>query len=93
MPCLGDRNLDAHAPGGCGLCPALCFFAPKRTYLLTALVFFCIGVSCFALYKADAGTVQGYIGRWAKLEGRVEPVIREDCSWWTWNRWRWTEGI
>ena len=55
------------------------FLPQKRTYLLTALVFFCIGVSCFALYKADAGTVQGYIGRWAKLEGRVEPVIREDC--------------
>jgi len=55
------------------------FLPQKRTYLLTALVFFCIGVSCFALYKADAGTVQGYIGRWAKLKGRVEPVIREDC--------------
>ncbi|HZX46072.1 MAG TPA: ComEC/Rec2 family competence protein [Clostridia bacterium] len=55
------------------------FLPRQRTYLLTALVFFCIGVSCFALYKADAGTVQGYIGRWAKLKGRVEPVIREDC--------------
>ena len=55
------------------------FLPQKRTYLLTALVFFCIGVSCFALYKANASTVQGYIGRWAKLKGRVEPVIREDC--------------
>ena len=55
------------------------FLPQKRTYLLAALVFFCIGVSCFALYKANASTVQGYIGRWAKLKGRVEPVIREDC--------------
>jgi competence protein ComEC len=55
-------------------------FLPRvRAYLLTALVFFCIGVSCFALYKADAETVQLYIGRWAKLEGRVEPVILDDC--------------
>ena len=54
MPCLGDRNLDAHAPGGCAFV-LLYAFCPKRTYLLTALVFFCIGVSASPSIKLTPG--------------------------------------
>ncbi len=79
MPCLGDRNLDAHAPGGCGLCPALCFLPQKDIPVDGAGVFLHRCLLLRPPQEADAGTVQGYIGRWAKLEGRVEPVIREDC--------------
>ena len=49
------------------------FLPQKRTYLLTALVFFCIGARSPS--KADAGTVQGYrpLGQAGRQGG---PVIR-----------------
>ena len=55
-------------------------FLPRRgIYLLAALVFFCVGVTGFALYRIQAETVQSHAGRWVTVKGWVEPVIREDC--------------
>ncbi|NLO25591.1 MAG: ComEC/Rec2 family competence protein [Clostridiales bacterium] len=55
-------------------------FSPRGwIYLLTALSFFCLGVTSFALYREGAGAVHSHAGRWVTVKGWVEPLIREDC--------------
>jgi competence protein ComEC len=55
------------------------FLPRKGVYLLAALVFFCMGVTGFSLYRLHAEVVQNRAGRWVTVKGRVEPVIRDDC--------------
>lgn len=58
---------------------AFIFLPNKRIYLLTAVVFLCLGVTVYTLYDIQAGMVHRHIGDWVTVKGRVEPVIREEC--------------
>lgn len=55
-------------------------FKPKALlYYITMFVFFCLGVTNFALYITSVETVHSFDGRWVRVTGRVEPVVEEDC--------------
>ncbi len=55
------------------------FWPGGRMYYITALVFFCLGITSYVLYYNAAEAVQEFEGEWVTAEGRVEPVIEEDC--------------
>jgi competence protein ComEC len=54
------------------------FLPHGRTYYITAMVFFCFGITAFVLYAAGAEAVQRCEDRWVYVEGRVEPAIGEE---------------
>lgn len=51
----------------------------KGLYLLVAVVFFLTGATVFTIHGAKANMIRGSVGRWAHVEGTVEPVIGENC--------------